>query len=190
MTTTLPELKELAHEIKIRRRRLLDAEGGKPITQRKLAEACGIRQSMMAKIESGGVMPSYALLKRVLDELAQLENKGDRPAWKLMHRGIIGVGLHEPLKRASDLMTRHDVSQLVVYEGREIVGSLLDREVLRVMSGGKKDLRVADALEAPFPMVDESSPRSVFASLVISGRAVVVTKKGLPVGIITRADVI
>jgi predicted transcriptional regulator len=190
MTTTLPELKELAHEIKIRRRRLLDAEGGKPVTQRKLAEACGIRQSMMAKIESGSVMPSYALLKRVLDELAQLENKGDKQAWKLMHRGIIGVGLHEPLRKASDLMTRHDVSQLVVYDGKEVVGSMTDRGVLGAMAGGRKDLKVADALEAPFPMVDESSPRSVFASLVINGRAVIVTKKGVPVGIITRADVI
>jgi predicted transcriptional regulator len=190
MTTTLPELKELAHEIKIRRRRLVDAEGGKPITQRKLAEACGIRQSMMAKIESGSVMPSYVLLKRVLDELSLLENKGDKQAWKLMHKGIIGIGVNEPLKKASDLMTRHDVSQLVVYDGKEVVGSMTDRGVLGAMAGGKKDLRVADALEAPFPMVDESSPRSVFASLVINGRAVIVTKKGVPVGIITRADVI
>jgi len=189
MATTLPELKELAHEVRIRRRRLMDA-GGRPVTQRKLAEACGIRQSMMAKIESGSVVPSYIVLKRVLDELSAMESRGDKPAWKLMHRGIMGAGLQEPLKRASDLMTRHDVSQLVVYDGKEVVGSVTDRGVLGAMASGRKDLKVADALEAPFPMVDESSPRSVFASLVINSRAVIVTKKGLPVGIITRADVI
>ena len=130
MATMLQELDELVKEIKQRRRHLLDTKTGKIITQRKLAEAAGIRQSMMAKIENGNAKPSYELLKRILDQLSVMESRGGKRARQLMHKGIVGIDAYESLEKASEMMIGRDISQLAVSEGKQMVGGILGRAVL------------------------------------------------------------
>jgi predicted transcriptional regulator len=70
------------------------------------------------------------------------------------------------------------------------VGSISDRAVLGAVSEGRQDLKVADALEPPFPIIDENAPSGSFTALLVSSRAIIVTRRGVPVGIITRADLL
>src|SRR5208282_3870818 len=62
----LPSIEEIG-----RRRRLL------ALSQKELANSLGVSQSMIAKIESGRISPSYLKTKAIFDMLEGLERKNE-----------------------------------------------------------------------------------------------------------------
>ena len=61
----LPDVKEIK-----RRRKALG------LTQKKLAMLAGVSQSVVAKIESGNVAPSYSIVKRLFDVFEEMSKQG------------------------------------------------------------------------------------------------------------------
>lgn len=76
----LPNLDEIG-----RRRRLL------VLSQKELAKISGVSQSMIAKIESGRISPSYQKTKAIFDTLEGLERRNQLKAKEVSHGKVAGA---------------------------------------------------------------------------------------------------
>jgi len=75
------------------------------------------------------------------------------------------------------------------------VGSISEKSILTQVVKGKSlselsSERVEDIMDEPFPQLDEDCPLSAIPMLLQYGPAVILTKRGRPSGIVTRADLL
>ena len=163
-------------------------------SQHFLAGKADITQSMINKIENGKISPSYDIVKRIFDELTKGEHTTDTQARDLMNRQPVGVQMDESIDSAVKLMSSRNFSQLLVYKGEHVVGSISEgRMVEAIADGSVKDLknsRVADIIEGLFPQIDEETPASIIASILTRSSAVLLTKGNKVTGIMTKADLL
>jgi len=178
----LPSLDEIA-----KKRKMLG------LTQKQLARRAGVSQSFIAKIESGKIDPSYNKVKAIFDVLEKMETKVNHTAKKIFHKGVVGVQKNETIGKAISLMMKHGYSQLPVFDGEQVVGCISEKTILNQVTVGKELSQLSQRLveeimeEAP-PRIDENAPLPLVSSLLHAYPAVLVTKKGKVIGIITKAD--
>ena len=112
---------------------------------------------------------------------------------------LVVIGAHQKVGAAIDLMQEYSISQLPVVRNGEpesladVIGSLQDRDLLDRVFKNPDALHedVAAAMQPPLAAVDESdSLDEVFATLSGRTNAVVVSREGRPVGVLTRADLL
>jgi len=180
----LPSLEEIA-----RKRRILG------LTQNKLAKLAGVSQSLIAKLESGKTDSSYTKVKAILDVLNQLEMKMEVHAREILHSEVVSVQKTEAVSKAVRLMMDHGYSQLPVFHGEHAVGSVSEKTILRQVSAGKdlgqvSALSIEEVMDEGFPQVGTGAPLSLISGLLQVYPAVLVSKRGKVVGIITKADLL
>ena len=108
-------------------------------------------------------------------------------------RQLISVESGQPLRRALTLIEQHDVSQLPVLRGAEIVGTLEEGEVLRTALASPESLerKVDEFMAPPLPIVGSDEPAEAVAKLLASrNAAVLVRSDGAVTGILTRYDML
>ena len=108
-------------------------------------------------------------------------------------RTLIRLEAGEPLKRALSLIQQHEVSQLPVFRGREVVGTLEEGDVLRLALADPTSLeRPVDAIMGPpLPVVSAEEPADVVTRLLAARHsAVLVVRDGEVTGILTRFDML
>jgi predicted transcriptional regulator len=179
-----PPLEEIANK-----RRLLG------LKQSELAKLAGVSQSLIAKLESGKIDSSYTKVKTIFDVLERLEVKTKIQAGKMLQKEVVGIQKNEPVSKAVQLMKNHGYSQLPVFDGKQPVGSISEKAILRQILAGKdldqiSALPTEEVMEEAFPQVDEDAPISLISNLLQVYSAVLVSKKGKVVGIITKADLL
>ncbi|MEM1538819.1 MAG: CBS domain-containing protein [Candidatus Bathyarchaeia archaeon] len=180
----LPSLEEI-----VRKRRMLG------LTQKQLAKIAGVSQSLIAKLESGKINPSYDRVKAIFDALENLEMKSDLQAADMLHDDVIGVNKNETVSEAVKIMMEHGYSQLPVFDGENVVGSISEKTILEQIASGKNfaeisKLSVEEIMEESFPQVGKKTPLRVVSNLLQVYPAVLVSEKGKIVGIITKADLL
>ena len=180
----LPPLEEIAQK-----RRLLG------LKQSELAKLAGVSQSLIAKVESGKIDPAYTKVKNILEALEKLEVQAKIQAGKVLHNKVVGIQKNEPVSKVVQLMKSYGYSQLPVFDGKRSVGSVSEKTILNQILAGKDlaqitKLSIEDVMEEAFPQVDEDAPLSLISSLLQVYSAVLVSKKGTAVGIITKADLL
>lgn len=180
----LPSIEEIS-----RRRRMLG------LTQKELANLAGVSQSLIAKLESGKIDSSYTKVKAIFDALKQMEMKRAVHAKEIFHSEVVGVQKDEKTSKAARLMRDYDYSQLPVFDGERVVGSISEKTILSQISAGKdfskiSTLSVEEVMEEAFPQVGEDAPLSLISSILQVYPAVLVLRKGETVGIITKADLL
>jgi predicted transcriptional regulator len=179
-----PPLEEIAQK-----RRLLG------LKQSELARLAGVSQSLIAKLEAGKIDSSYKKVKTIFDALDRLEVKTKIQAGKVLQKEVLSVQKNEPVSKVVQLMKKHGYSQLPVFDGKQPVGSISEKTILRQILDGKglaqiSALPAAEVMEEVFPQVAEDAPLSLISSLLQVYSAVLVSKKGMVVGIITKADLL
>ncbi len=92
-------------------------------------------------------------------------------------------------------MKEHGYSQIPVFDGKQSVGSISEKAILRQILSGKdleeiSKLPTEDIMEEAFPQINEEAPLSLITSLLQTYSAVLVSKKGVVIGIITKADLL
>jgi cystathionine beta-synthase len=108
-------------------------------------------------------------------------------------RTLFKVDSGEPLKRALALIQQHDVSQLPVFRGADVVGTLEEGDVLRSALADATSLeRPLDSIMGPpLPIVGADEPADVVTRLLASrSPAVLVKSDGAVRGILTRFDML
>lgn len=180
----LPNLDEIG-----RRRRLLS------MSQKELAKLSGVSQSMIAKIESGRISPSYQKTKAIFETLEGLERRDQFKAKDVTHGKIVSLQAHEPVAKGVRVMRESGFSQLPIFNGNQVVGSLTEKVILEnLMSTTNPDQLskqpVEKIMDEAFPTVSEETPLSTVSALLQYEPAVLVAKRGRVFGIITKADLL
>jgi cystathionine beta-synthase len=86
-------------------------------------------------------------------------------------------------------------SQLPVFNGNQVVGSLTEKIILEKLVSAPKPEEVSKQsveriMEEAFPSVGEETPISMVSAMLQYSPAVLVTKRGHVEGIITKADLL
>lgn len=108
-------------------------------------------------------------------------------------RGLLRVEAHEPLRRALALVQQHDVTQIPVFRGEQVVGTVYDNEILKCVleNSSTLDKPVETLMGEPLPIVgSDESVDHVTQLLASRNPAVLVRENGKVTGILTRFDML
>ena len=178
----LPSLDEIA-----KRRKLLG------LTQKQLAKLAGVSQSFIAKLESGKIDPAYSKVKAIFSVLERMEKRENYTAKEILHEIVVGVEKSDKVAKAISLMKEHGYSQLPVFDNGKCVGCISEKTLLSQITAAEDPSKVSQRLveeimeEAP-PQIDENAPIPLISNLLHFYPAILVTRKGKIIGIITKAD--
>ena len=157
------------------------------LTQSALADAAGVSQPLIARIEGGDVDPRLSTLRRIVNALDEAEGEVVR-ASDLMHEEVINVAPDDAVREAVDLMEREAYSQLPVLQNGIPVGSISQGDVVHA-GENVGDLPVSEVMSESFPTVAPDATVDEIRNLLDHYKAVMVTDGGSTVGIITEADI-
>ena len=165
------------------------------LKQSELAKAAGVSQSLIAKLEAGATDSSYTKVRAIFEVLERLEFKTKVQAEKLIHTGVVGVQHTQPVSEVVKIMKEHGYSQIPVFDGKQPVGSISEQTISREILAGKdlaeiSKLPTESIMEEAFPQIGEDAPLPLITSLLQNYSAVLVSKKGVVIGIITKADLL
>ncbi len=167
------------------------------VTQTELAAASGVSQSTIAKIERGRMSASYETVVKLFETLEGMRKseKRDLTAADVASDKVVTVQSTDKVHQASDLMRATGYSQLPVLKGDIPVGSISERGIFELLRQGSTmdqlaQTVIAKVMDESYPVVADSTPMSSVTSLMSSSGAVLVSKKGKIVGMITSADIL
>lgn len=178
----LPKLDEVS-----KKRKLLG------LTQSELARLSGVSQSLIAKLESGKIEPSYTKAKKIFETLTKLEVKNKIKADRINYNKVVSVQEDELVSQAVLLMKKHGFSQLPVLKRTKVVGTICEKTILTLILEGKyldkiSKMLIQEVMDKSLPQINEDAPLSLISNLLQVYPAVLITIKGDIKGIITKAD--
>jgi cystathionine beta-synthase len=110
---------------------------------------------------------------------------------------LVVVRAHDKVRQAVDRLKEYDISQAPVVreEGTDVahfVGSIRDRELLERVFRDPDALQadVAEVMASPIPMIEWDDPIEMAFGELESEPAVLVTKAGQVLGVLTRSDLL
>ncbi len=158
------------------------------ITQKELSKISGVSQSLIAKIESGVVEPSYSKAIKLIDALENYSSN-DKKACDIMTKKIIFCKPNDRVSDAVKTMQKYKISQMPVLENDKCVGLISESSILKAKLRGNVSC-VKDCLEPCPPMINDKSDLRMISSLLEFSPIVLVVKSGRFIGVITKSDVI
>ncbi len=163
------------------------------ITQKKLAILVGVSTSMINQIESGRSKPSYDTAKKIFENLTNLEGKASsHKAGDFCSEDIVKLKPSNTLHDAIKKMRQLSISQIPIFDGKEIVGLISEDGIVRHLAdigeAELKNAKLADTMDSVPPIVDWSTPANVLVPLIRYSKCILVTKKSKVIGIITASD--
>jgi predicted transcriptional regulator len=164
-------------------------------TQVGLAKAAGVSQSIIAKIESGKADPTFSTLSAISRALSSGRATGGKKAADVMSSPVIGVQASATLKECVDIMKKNAISQMPVFSGDKMIGTITESHVMAISSEAtdpRKVLneRVSDHALPVFAVVARDTPVEALFSLFRYLPAVIVASEEKVEGIITKIDLL
>ncbi|MBS3131867.1 CBS domain-containing protein [Candidatus Woesearchaeota archaeon] len=159
------------------------------LTQMQLAKQAGVSQSIIAKIESGKIDPTYSKVKKIFEAISYFEKKQETNAEQIMNAKVISVSPGEDIKEAIKKMKKYDISQMPVIDDHKSIGLISESILLNALMDGKGK-KVSDIMEDAPPIVSKKSSIKVISNLLRHYPMVLVTEGGKMAGLITKADLL
>ncbi|MBI2101286.1 CBS domain-containing protein [Candidatus Woesearchaeota archaeon] len=159
------------------------------MTQTELANRAGVSQSLIAKIESGKIDPTYTKTKKIFAALSELEKKEEVKAEQLMASRIISVESGTPIKEAIGKMKKSQISQLPVIDGHKLVGLVSESIILEALLN-QKGSEVRDVMQEAPPIVSKTTSMQVVSNLLKYYPMILVSEGGRLIGLITKSDLL
>ena len=160
------------------------------LTQHEFAIKAGISQSMVAKIESNKLDPTYSKVKRIENALELLTKHHEKEAYEIVNKNIISVDKDESIKNIIKLMNKHSISQLPVMDKDKVIGLMSETSILKTNLNDIKNLKAKDLMEVAPPIIDKNARLEVIKQLLRFYPLILVKEKGNLIGLITKADLI
>lgn len=169
---------------------------GMEIPQRTLATKARVSQATISKLY-GGHDARYSVVRRIC-QAAEVEVRARESrlrAGDICSHPVRGVPSSATVREAVDLMREKQFDQVVVFDGKEIVGSLAWPQLLKAVNAGMavdELMRqpVRSFAQPPFPIVNGDESLAVVEMLLAYHPAVLVRTGGRTDGIITWHDVL
>ncbi len=175
-------------EIKMRRKQL-------GLTQSDLAAKTNVSQSLIAKVESKNLVPSYDKAKRLLDFLDSMHDKTRLKASEVMSGKVFSITPEKTVKEAVKMMKKNAVSQLPVIKDGRAVGTISEKAILEELHSEEEardlgKLKIEEIMKEAMPVINEDAPFDLISSLLEYSPGALVGRKGKIRGIITKADLL
>jgi cystathionine beta-synthase len=105
---------------------------------------------------------------------------------------LVSVPLGITIEQAVNLMREHDISQVPVIEGGEVVGSISETRILDILVSdpAAKLKPVAEYMEKPFPVIPEDAPLEEIAHKIDPQTPAILVRHADGFDIITKSDLI
>jgi cystathionine beta-synthase len=150
-------------------------------------------RNYLSKLYSESWMLQYGFMERPavirVDEVLQAKG-GELPP-------LVAVGAHEKVRHAVDLLQQYGISQAPVARDDSgdvtgLVGSIRERALLDRLFRDPDALQadVAEVMGPPLPLIEDSDPVEVAFEHLQSAPAVVVSRGGRALGVLTRSDLL
>jgi len=159
------------------------------LTQSELAKRADISQSLITKIESGKIDPTYTKTKRIFETLNDLEKKEEIKAEELMNSKIVSVSPDESVEGSIKMMKKFSISQMPVIENQKVVGIVSESILLEGLLN-KKNKNVIEIMKEAPPIVSKESSINIITNLLKYCPMVLVSDKGDLIGLISKADLL
>ena len=156
------------------------------LTQIDLANSVGISQAHIAKIENSKVDPRLSTVNKILKVLS---SKTTQLCRHVMTQNISTIESSNKATEAVRIMQFEDISQLPVVDGDSVMGVITEADVMTHLDN-IENKTVSQVMSKSLPQLDSSTPTDSINSLFDIYPAVIITKKGKPIGIITKSDLI
>ena len=159
------------------------------MTQTELANRAGVSQSLIAKIESGKIDPTYTKTKKIFVALTELEKKEEVKAEQLMTSRIISVNPETSIKEAISKMKKFQISQLPVIDSNKSIGLVSESTILDALLKSK-GAKVKEVMQESPPIVSKTTSIQVISNLLKHYPMVLVSQEGRLIGLITKSDLL
>ena len=159
------------------------------LTQGQLAGRAQVSQSLIAKIESGRLDPTYSNAKKIFNALKELSKKQEAKASEIMSNKIISVSPQDDIKEAINKMKKFNISQMPVIEQDKSIGLVSESAILSAMLEKKAKTIKCMMEEAP-PIISKDTSLSVISDLLKFYPLILVSDSGKLKGVITKSDLL
>lgn len=155
------------------------------LTQHQFAKQAGVSQSMIAKIESKRLDPSYSIVKKLEEAVNRLSASNELTAKEIMTKKVLSVSPSSSVKSVIDILQKNQVSQLPVIEEGKVVGLISEGSLLE-----KEGKTAREVMTLAPPLVPESTRKSVLVALLRQYPLILITKGSDIVGVVTKSDLL
>jgi len=164
------------------------------IKQKEFASLCNVSQSMITKLETSKLEPSYSAAQKIFQTLESLEHKKEKTCAEIMTRKLSSLKKTDTVRKASEIMKKQSISQIPVMENKRVLGSLSESTILNnLLKINKEELfnmKIFQIMEGPYPIVNSHMPISVVIPMLKASQALLVNENGEINGIITKSNLI
>ena len=165
------------------------------ITQSELAKVAGVSQSLIAKLESGLVDPSFSTMTAISEALRSHIKIEGKKASEVMSSPVTSIQSNSTIRDCINMLKKNGVSQLPVYSGIKLVGSITENRIVTLLEGADDPAVVLSKpvslfMLPSFPIVSLDTPVEALFSLFKFVSAVLVGIGDKPEGIITKIDML
>jgi len=162
-------------------------------TQAGLADAAGVSQSIVAKVEAETVDPTFKTLRAIATALNSRIVTAGKKAADVMSSPVVCVGSDAKLSECVAIMKSKAFSQMPVFSGGRMVGTITEGIILDLLATSANpaeilDQRVRDHIQPVFAVVGRDTPVEALFSLFGYLPAVLVVSGEKVLGIITKID--
>jgi predicted transcriptional regulator len=165
------------------------------ITQKELANEAKLSQSLIAKLESGKIDPSYSTVSKLLEVLEKKEHKKEKSCKEIMTKNLIRLTPEEKVSRTIEIIKEKGISQIPIFKKEEAVGTITENELYDLLTKGvsKEELlnkKISEVMRGPLPILDEETPVSIVIPLLKYHKAILLRKNQKVTGILTKSDLL
>lgn len=165
------------------------------LSQTEVAKMAGCSQSLIARIEKGGVDPRLSTFNNIKNVIKEVESKNTEGCIDLMSTPVIYASPDDTVSETSDKFIENNISQMpVVEEGKQIgcinESNILNRISYNVDREKMQSITVREVMGPPFPVLNINSNLNDVLNLLKTNKAIIITTKGEIDGIITKSDII
>lgn len=161
------------------------------LTQTDLAKRADVSQSLIAKIESNRIDPTYSNAQKIFNTLNELMRKEEILAGKIMQKKIISAKPKDSLRDVIRKMKQYEISQMPVMDNDLVIGLISESTILEsLLKKESENLKVEDVMSEAPPIIPKTTTKKTVIELLEHFPLLLVKDKGLFAGIITKSDIL
>ncbi|MBR9678851.1 MAG: CBS domain-containing protein [Nanoarchaeota archaeon] len=166
---------------------LLDKRKQLCLSQLEVSKKVGISQAHLSKIESSKVDPRLSSVNKLLN---LYDNSTKKTVALIMGSSVISARSFDSIRSVAKTMRLHNISQLPIIDSGIVVGKACEEDIVLNLRNGLGKKSVGKIMGHPFPIVHVDEPVKKIKDLVMNSKAVLVSRRGSIVGIVTKYDLL